>query len=70
MQNENSHVFFVNFFLDVGAPFVNYQYILTSIRRNQKDSWSVINEDSKGRNALPSPSQNASRRQAYINTET
>ena len=57
---------FCCFFLDVGAPFVNYQYILTSIRRNQKDSWSVINEDSKGRNALPSPSQNASRRRAYI----
>ena len=37
---------FVDFFLDVGAPFVNYQYILTSIRRNQKDSWSVITEDS------------------------
>ena len=54
MQNENSHVFFVIFFLDVGAAFVNYQYILTSIRRNQKDSRSVINEDSKGRNALPS----------------
>ena len=30
-----------------------FYYKLTSIRRNQKDSWSVINENSKGRNALP-----------------
>ena len=48
----------------IASPF-----ILTSIRRNQNDSWSVINEDCQGRNR-PTPSPLASRRRAHINTET
>ena len=44
-------------------------FILTSIRRNQNDSCSVINEGCLGRNR-PTPSLLASRRRAHINTET